>query len=41
MSEVRAVARVRPLEAELNEVSPGVYSGSMVLGMAPGPATAR
>ncbi len=41
LAEVRAVARVRPLEADLNQVSPGVYSGSMVLGMSPGPAAAR
>jgi general secretion pathway protein M len=41
MAEVRAAARVRPLEANLSQAEPGHYSGTMVLGFAPGPATSR
>ncbi|RZI72889.1 MAG: type II secretion system protein M, partial [Rubrivivax sp.] len=41
LAEVRAAARVRPLEANLSQSEPGHYSGTMVLGLAPGPATSR
>lgn len=41
LAEVRAAARARPLEANLTQSEPGFYSGTMVLGLAPGPAAPR
>lgn len=41
LAEVRSTARVKPLEANLNQTEPGRYSGTMVLGLVPGPTTAR
>lgn len=41
LGEVRAAARVRPLEANLAQVDPGHYSGTVVLGLAPGQASPR
>jgi general secretion pathway protein M len=41
LAEARAAARVRPLEANLTQSEPGHYSGTMVLGFAPGPGSAR
>lgn len=41
LAEVRAAARARPLEANLTQTEPGFYSGTMVLGLAPGPAAPR
>ncbi|MDE2401235.1 MAG: type II secretion system protein M [Burkholderiales bacterium] len=41
LGEARASARVRPLEANLNQVEPAHYSGTVVLGLAPGSAAAR
>jgi general secretion pathway protein M len=38
LEEVRAGARVRPLEAQLTQVEPGVYSGSITVALAPGAA---
>lgn len=41
LGEVRAAARVRPLEANLVQGEPAHYSGTVVLGLAPGQAPAR
>jgi general secretion pathway protein M len=41
LAEVRGAARVRPLEANLTQSEPGHYSGTMVLGFAPGPGGPR
>jgi len=41
LGEVRAAARVRPLEANLTQAEPGHYSGTVVLGLAPGQAAPR
>lgn len=41
LGEVRAAARVRPLEANLTQSEPGHYSGTIVLGLAPGQASPR
>lgn len=38
LEEVRAAARVKPLEANLSQAQPGSYSGSIALAMAPGTA---
>ena len=36
LDEARGAARVKPLEAGLIQISPGVYSGNLVVGLAPG-----
>ena len=36
LTEVRSSARVRPLEADLEEVEPGVYNGSIALALPAG-----
>jgi general secretion pathway protein M len=41
MAEVRVAARARPLEANLAQSEPGHYSGTVVLGLAPGQASPR
>jgi general secretion pathway protein M len=38
LDEVRAGARARPVEAQLGQVEPGLYAGSIVLALAPGGA---
>lgn len=41
LAEVRVAARARPLEANLAQSEPGHYSGTVVLGLAPGQAAPR
>lgn len=36
LDEARGAARVKPLEAGLMQVNPGVYSGNIVVGLGPG-----
>ncbi|WP_298011221.1 type II secretion system protein GspM [uncultured Aquabacterium sp.] len=38
LEEARAGARVRPLEATLNQTRPGQYAGNVVVALVPGPA---
>jgi len=41
LSQVRVVARARPLEANLQQDTPGHYSGTVVLALSPGSAAVR
>lgn len=41
LDEARGAARVKPLEAGLMQVQPGVYSGNIVVGMGPGAGGGR
>jgi general secretion pathway protein M len=41
LEEARGAARVKPLEAGLMQVEPGVYSGNIVVGLGPGTGGGR
>jgi general secretion pathway protein M len=41
LEEARGAARVKPIEAGLMQVSPGVYSGNIVVAMGPGTGGGR